>query len=270
MAWLAKFDFDLTYASLDPEKFKHVSKLKELDGPTLASVHLTFSVNKSSLPDYSIPHDGAGGSGMNSGHTQTQTGDRQSRTTQSDHFRIQVHHTIRGYLYQYISIVTGMLRNYDTDNDLVHLIRGGGEEGGRGEGGGSAPTTKVTIEVIGCPYFNQTWSPQDVLVVATTQNVRLYRHNLHRVSSAPLRELIPRYLLNIFIVARDIVCYSISWQCHNGVKPQQRSDDPMERQMAEALKRLKARCGKPRVAGAAQHHPELPAWGSWTDIARNE
>ena len=34
----------------------------------------------------------------------------------------------------------------------------------------------------------------------------------------------------------------------------------MERQMAEALKRLKARCGKPRVAGAAQHHPELPAW----------
>jgi len=54
------------------------------------------------------------------------------------------------------------------------------------------------------------------------------------------------------------------------VKPQQRSDDPMERQMAQALKRLKARCGKPRVAGAAQHHPELPAWGSWTDIARNE
>ena len=127
MAWLAKFDFDLTYASLDPEKFKHVRKLKELDGPTLASVHLTFSVNKSSFPDYSIPHDGAGGSGMNSGHTQTQTGDRQSRTTQSDHFRIQVHHTIRGYLYQYISIVTGMLRNYGTDNDLVHLIRGGGE-----------------------------------------------------------------------------------------------------------------------------------------------
>ena len=27
------------------------------------------------------------------------------------------------------------------------------------------------------------------------------------------------------------------------VKPQQRSDDPMERQMAQALKRLKARCG---------------------------
>ena len=28
------------------------------------------------------------------------------------------------------------------------------------------------------------------------------------------------------------------------VKPQQRSDDPMERQMAQALKRLKARCGR--------------------------
>ena len=36
------------------------------------------------------------------------------------------------------------------------------------------------------------------------------------------------------------------------VKPQQRSDDPMERQMAQALKRLKARCGKPRVAGSSK------------------
>ena len=39
---------------------------------------------------------------------------------------------------------------------------------------------------------------------------------------------------------------------HNGKKPSRYSDDPEERQMAEVLKRLHGRCGKPRIAGSSK------------------
>ncbi|CAK0895705.1 unnamed protein product [Prorocentrum cordatum] len=47
-------------AVLDPEKFKNLSLLEGLDGPSVESAHLVFSVSKFSLPEYLAPCGRAG------------------------------------------------------------------------------------------------------------------------------------------------------------------------------------------------------------------